>query len=306
VGVGISVRGVRRTFGNVTAVDAMSFDAPPGLVTALVGPNGAGKTTLLLMLASLLTPDSGSIRIAGHDPVTAPDRVRRSMGWMPDTFGTYDNLTAREVLEFVASAYRLPRAVHTARARELLDLVHLAEFADRPVHVLSRGQKQRLGLARAIVHGPTVLLLDEPASGLDPRSRVELRGLLRELANSGCAILVSSHILAELEEMADAAVFVAGGRTVASQRLSELRSADAPVPWRIRALEPDRLLPALTAYGVPFDPPDASGVQVLLRGDADAANLLAALVRDGVRVAAIAPAGSALESAYLALTEDRR
>ncbi len=305
-GVGISVRGVRRTFGNVTAVDSMSFDAPPGLVTALVGPNGAGKTTLLLMLASLLTPDAGAIRIAGHDPVTAPSQVRRSMGWMPDTFGTYDNLTAREVLEFVASAYRMPRAVHSTRARELLELVHLAEFADRPVHVLSRGQKQRLGLARAIVHGPSVLLLDEPASGLDPRSRVELRGLLRQLAAGGCAILVSSHILAELEEMADAAVFVAGGRTVASQSVAEMRSADAPTPWRIRALEPDRLLTALTGYGVQFDPPDAAGVQVLLRGDADAAALLAALVRDGVRVAAIAPAGGALESAYLALTEDRR
>ncbi|MGQ0844357.1 MAG: ABC transporter ATP-binding protein [Sporichthyaceae bacterium] len=305
-GAGISVREVRRTFGGVVAVDSMTFDAPPGVVTALVGPNGAGKTTLLLMLASLLTPDSGSIRIAGHDPVGAPSLVRRWMGWMPDTFGTYDNLTAREVLEFVAAAYRLPKAVHSARARELLELVHLAEFAERPVHVLSRGQTQRLGLARAIVHGPRVLLLDEPASGLDPRSRVELRGLLRTLAASGCAILVSSHILAELEEMADAAVFVAGGRTVAAQSVAEMRSADAPAPWRIRALEPDRLLAALQSYGVAFDPPDANGVQVLLRGDVDAAALLAALMRDGVRVAAISPAGGALESAYLALTEDRR
>ena len=187
---GIVVRGARRTFGATVAVDDMDLVAPPGEVTALVGPNGAGKTTLLLVLATLLTPDSGTVRIAGHDPVAHPHEVRARMGWMPDTFGTYDSLTAREVLEFVAAAYRLPKTRHAARARELLALVHLAEFAERPVHVLSRGQKQRLGLARAIVHDPAVLLLDEPAAGLDPRSRIELRSILRELAAGGRAVLV--------------------------------------------------------------------------------------------------------------------
>jgi ABC-type multidrug transport system ATPase subunit len=302
----VQAQQVRRSFGSVVAVDAMSFTAPPGAVTALVGPNGSGKTTLLLMLASLLKPDSGSIRIAGHDPVTASVQVRRRMGWMPDSFGTYDNLTAREVLRFVAAAYRMSRPAAQQRTAELLALIHLEEFADSPVHVLSRGQKQRLGLARAIMHSPEVLLLDEPASGLDPRSRIELRSLLRALAAGGTAVLVSSHILAELEEMADRAVFVTGGRTVAEQHLSDLRTADSPAPWRIRALDPDRLLAMLNAYRVPFDTPDASGVQVFLRGDHDAAELLAALLRDGVRVAAISPAGGALESVYLAMTQDRR
>ncbi|HZE65732.1 MAG TPA: ABC transporter ATP-binding protein [Sporichthyaceae bacterium] len=303
---GVSVAGVRRTFGPVVAVDQMTFTAPPGSVTALVGPNGSGKTTVMLMLASLLRPDLGQLRVAGHDPVAAPSEVRRRLGWMPDTFGSYDNLTAREVLEFFAAAHRMPRAARAARARELLALVHLEEFADAPVHVLSRGQKQRLGLARAIVHSPDVLLLDEPASGLDPRSRVDLRVLLRTLAGAGAAVLVSSHILAELEEMADRAVFVAGGHTTAEQTLTELRSADVLVPWRIRALDTDRLLTALRHYGVDFDARDASGVQVMLRGDADAAQLLTALMRDGVPVATIAPAGGALESAYLRLTEERR
>jgi ABC-2 type transport system ATP-binding protein len=281
----------------------MSFDAPPGAVTALVGPNGSGKTTLLLMLATLLRPDAGAISIAGHDPVVAAREVRRLMGWMPDTFGSYDNLTAREVLHFYAAAYRVPRSARPQRAAELLELVRLTEFADRPVHVLSRGQKQRLGLARAIVHAPAVLLLDEPASGLDPGSRVELRTLLRAMAARGTAVLVSSHILADLDEMADRVVFVAGGRIVAEQAVTDLRMTDDPVPWRVRALESDRLVSMLTSYGVPLGRVDDHGVQIVLRGDRDAAALLAALLRDGVPVASIAPVSSMLESAYLAINE---
>jgi ABC-2 type transport system ATP-binding protein len=301
----VVVRSVRRTFASVVAVDEMSFEAPPGTVTALVGANGSGKTTILLMLATLLRPDAGQLLVAGHDPVRSPREVRRLLGWMPDTFGTYDNLSAREVLRFVGAAYRMPRAAARDRAAELLELVRLTEFADRPVHVLSRGQKQRLGLARAIVHSPAVLLLDEPASGLDPGSRVELRGLVRAMAAAGTAVLISSHILAELEEMADRVVFVAGGRTVAEQSLRDLRVTDEPAPWRIRALATDHLLGALTQYGVPFTV-EPAGVQVVLRGDQDAAALLAALMRDGVAVSAIAPVGSALESAYLAITEQDR
>lgn len=297
------MRSVRRTFSSVVAVEEMSFDAPPGSVTALVGPNGSGKTTLLLMLATLLRPDTGQITVAGHDPVIAAREVRRLMGWMPDTFGSYDNLTAREVLHFYAAAYRMPRSAQLQRAAELLELVRLTEFADRPVHVLSRGQKQRLGLAQAIVHSPAVLLLDEPASGLDPGSRVELRTLLVAMAARGTAVLVSSHILADLEEMADRVVFVAGGRIVAEQAVSQLRMTDGPAPWRVRALQPDRLLAMLTSYGVQIGQIDDHGVQIVLRGDRDAAALLAALMRDEVPVASIAPVNSVLESAYLAINE---
>src|SRR5207249_2781966 len=143
---------------------------PYGQVTALVGPNGAGKTTLLLILATLLTPDRGAVRVAGLDPVADPSGVRARMGWMPDVFGVYDQLKVREYLGFFAAAYWLDRAAAAARSTELLRLTHLEEYADRPVHVLSRGQKQRLAMARALIHRPRVLLLDEPASGLDPRS----------------------------------------------------------------------------------------------------------------------------------------
>ena len=211
---GITVRGLHRSFGAVHALAGVDLDARPGRVTALIGPNGSGKTTLLLVLAGLLVPHAGHVRVGGFDPVTDGPRARARIGWMPDTFGTWDSLTAREVLLTFAAAYRLPRAAAEARVSELLETVHLSEFADRPASVLSRGQKQRLGLARALVHSPDVLLLDEPASGLDPRSRVDLRLLLRSLAAGGTTVLVSSHVLSELDELVDDAVFLSLDRRV--------------------------------------------------------------------------------------------
>lgn len=303
---GVEAAGVRRTFGDVVAVDSATLSVPAGQVTALVGPNGAGKTTLLLMLASLLAPDSGTIRVAGFDPVTEPAEVRARMGWMPDFFGSYDSLTTREVLDFTAAAFRLPAAAAARRVADLMITVHLDEFADRPVHVLSRGQKQRLGLARALVHDPPVLLLDEPAAGLDPRSRIELRALLRGLAAEGHAILVSSHILAELESTADRVVFVDRGRTVSERSLSELEREERR-PWRIRALDRAALARALDQHGIEHAPPDHAGIEVLLGGDDAAAELIATLVGDGVRVVSCAPVGSTLEAAYLEMTaSDRR
>ncbi len=297
---------MRRCFGDVVAVDRMDLDVPAGQVTALVGPNGAGKTTLLLVLATLLVPDAGEVRVAGHDPVTEPVAVRSACGWMPDAFGTWESLTAREVLATVAAAYRLPRDLAGERISELLALVHLTDLADRPTQVLSRGQKQRLGLARALVHDPQVLLLDEPASGLDPRSRIELRGIVRGLAERGKAVLVSSHVLAELDEMADRAVIVAGGRTIAVETMSVARAAVARRDWKIRSLDDAALLVALDAQAVPHTGPDRDGVTVQLGSDAEAARMLAALVGAGVPVAACHPATGVLEHAYLTLTEDRR
>jgi ABC-type multidrug transport system ATPase subunit len=302
---GVVARGVRRTFGDVVAVDAMDVDVPTGEVTALVGPNGSGKTTLLLMLATLLVPDAGTVRVAGWDPVTEPREVRRRTGWMPDVFGTWETLTCRDVLATVADAYRLPRAASRARIDELLELVHLTEFANRPTQVLSRGQKQRLGLACALVHSPSVLLLDEPASGLDPRSRVELRCIVRGLARAGAAVLVSSHVLAELDELADRAVIVDRGRSVAVESLTA--PTVVPRPWLLRALDTAALLRGLDAMGRPHADPDAvQAVEVTVTGEQDAAELLSALVRDGVPVVSFQPSGGVLEQAYLALTEEER
>jgi len=307
---GIEVSGVRRAFGSVLAVDHIDLQARAGEVTALVGPNGAGKTTLLLMLATLLAPDSGSISIAGIDPMTSPHKVRARMGWMPDGFGTWDALTVREVLETVGAAYRIAPAAAHARAAELLELVHLGDLADRPARVLSRGQKQRLGLARALIHEPSVLLLDEPASGLDPRSRIELRDILRQLAASGATLLVSSHILTELQEIADRAVIVARGRSVAVQDLSSGSGSGSGSDhrvshWRITSLDPPRLMAALAHHGVGTQPL-ADAVDVEVAGDVAASELLAVLVGDGIPITAFAPSYGALETAYLAATEDRQ
>ena len=301
---GVVARGVRRSFGSVEAVRGIDLTAYPGEVTALVGPNGAGKTTLMLVLATLLVPDAGEVRVAGHDPTREPDAVRARMGWSADVFGLYDNLTCREYLEFVGEAYRLGRARARVRAGELLGQARLEEYADQPVHVLSRGQKQRLGLARAVVHEPAVLLLDEPASGLDPRSRVELRDRLRALARQGTAIIVSSHLLGDLEELADRVVFVDRGATVGEHRLDALPTGSAARPWRLRALDLPALLAGLARAGVAHEDPTPAGVDVLLSGDAAAAALLPALALGGVPVVACQPLGGALEATYLELTED--
>lgn len=308
--LGISVRGVWRHFGAVPALAGMTLSAPYGQVTALVGPNGAGKTTLLLILASLLRPDQGEVRVAGADPTVDPYAVRINIGWMPDSLGVYDQLTVREYLRFFAGAYRMKAAVVAPRIDELLILIHLSEYADLPVHVLSRGQKQRLALARALIHRPRVLLLDEPASGLDPRSRVELRDILRGLAADGAAVLVSSHILTELEEIADRVVLVSGGRTMGEHAIAAL-TGQARSTYRIRtqqgeALDDSAVLVPLLADATVTAMATPAGTEVGPISPDQAADLLAALVGAGVRVIAFEPIGSNLESAYLAMTEERR
>ena len=302
----IEVQGVRRAFGDVLAVDSISLTAQPGEVTALIGPNGSGKTTLLLMLATLLVPDQGQIRIDGLDPVTQPTEVRAKIGWMPDGFGTWDALTVREVLHTVAAAYRIPPGQARARTDELLHTVHLEDLGDRRARVLSRGQKQRLGLARALINDPTVLLLDEPASGLDPRSRIELRDVLRSLAAQGRTVLVSSHILTELQEVADRAVIVARGRSLETQSLDSDFVATGMASWRIDSLDPERLVSWLEEHDVPATRVGGGLTEVEVTGEENAARLLADLVRDDIRIIGFTPSQGALESAYLAATEDRQ
>lgn len=276
----LAARGLTRTFGQHVAVADASLTLTPGRIAGLVGPNGAGKTTLLLMLAGLLRPSGGTIELDGA-PV-APEDLRGRIGWMPDVFGTWDSLTPTEILTTFARLYGIPSGEARVRAAELLDRVHLAEFADRPAQVLSRGQKQRLGFARAMVHRPPILLLDEPASGMDPRSRSELRDSLRALADDGVAILVSSHILSELGEMADDVVLMARGRT-------EPPPETATTRWRLRLL----------------GEPPGGGTHLTFASESDAAAHLAQRIADGAAVVEFARAGNALEDSYFALEADR-
>lgn len=277
----------------------MSLLAPTGAVTALVGPNGSGKTTLMLMIAGLLAPDAGTVRVAGFDPTTHGAAVQARLGWMPDVFGAWDALRVSEHLELFADAYRVPPDRSRARVAELLDLVRLTDLAQAPARVLSRGQKQRLGLARALVHDPECLVLDEPASGLDPGSRVELRQVLRRLAAQGRSVLVSSHVLSELDEMADGAVFVLAGRTVAPD---EVAGAAGRRFWRVAAVDAAALDLALAARGLQVAPAPGAARDVALADEAAAADLLSALVGEGLRLHHFAPSAGRIEQTYLGLT----
>ncbi len=297
----IEARELSRSFGMVRALEGLSLALDYGRVVALVGPNGAGKTTLLLILAGLLSPDRGAARVGGHDPVAAPYDVHATVGWMPDFFGVYDDLTPREYLELFGAAYRLPRAQASSRAAELLEKVNLAARANAKVHTLSRGQKQRLGFARSLIHTPRILLLDEPASGLDPRARIELRDLVRLQASEGVCVLISSHILQELEEMADEVVFMDAGRCTGSYRMSELPSSAGARRYRIRALDPATLEAAVTSVGLSFESLSGGDVVVEVADDAAAAELVARLVRDGVRLIGLAPEGAGLQGAFLSM-----
>ncbi|MGZ0711614.1 ABC transporter ATP-binding protein (plasmid) [Coraliomargarita sp. W4R53] len=301
---GIVATGVRRSFGQVTAVRNVSLEARPGRVTGLVGPNGSGKTTLLLMLSSLLAPDAGTIRIDGIDPIADPQGARAILGWMPDALGAWNALDSLETLEMTARLYGMSKAAATARARELLAEVGLEDLATAPARVLSRGQKQRLGLARALVHDPRVLLLDEPASGLDPQARIDLRQLLRRFAADGRTILVSSHILSELEEVVDDAVFMLEGATVDANRVAA--AASRARPWRVRLagveaeVARERIVEALTSDDA-MVATDRRDVLVAFASEQDAAGALRRMLDAGLEVAEFAAAQGSLEHTFLDL-----
>lgn len=299
---GIIVENVRRSFGAAHAVRDVSFSARAGAVTGLVGPNGSGKTTLLLMLASLLQPDAGTIRINGLAPATSTAEVRAQVGWMPDSLGAWPSLTVHDTLVTTARLYDPPRAATDARATELLARVGLSDLAKVQARVLSRGQKQLLGLARSLVHSPNVLLLDEPASGLDARARVGLREHLRELAADGCTILISSHVLSELDEIVDDAVFIEAGVTVRADRLA--RASARERQWRVRVLTenvgPDQLAAVLGA-ATPSIRVERTGFLVPFSSDAAAAAGLRTILTAGIDVAEFAPALGDIEHTYLDL-----
>ncbi|MGD8167725.1 ABC transporter ATP-binding protein [Herbiconiux sp. P16] len=300
---GIVVQGVARAFGGVQAVRSATFEARPGAITALIGPNGSGKTTLLLMLATLLRPDAGTIRIGGIDPIAEPHRVRPMIGWMPDALGSWANLTVRSALEMTHRMYGHDRATAARRAAELITLTQLEPLADRATRVLSRGQKQKLSLARALANDPRVLLLDEPASGLDPVARVELRELLLGLAAQGRTILISSHVLAELDELATDAVYLDHGVSASTEAVA--RSRESARPWRIKALDGFALGPALQQIGVDAArvTTDSQGFVVTMADETDAAAVLAALGAVGVRITWFAPAVGELERTMLDLSK---
>jgi ABC-2 type transport system ATP-binding protein len=197
----IETRDLTKMYGELYALNRLTLKLEPGDVYGFIGPNGAGKTTTMRILATLLNPTWGEATVCGYSIYNKPREIRRMIGYMPDFFGVYDDMKVIEYLEFFAAAYRIKGADRRRKCEQVLELVDLTYKRDALVTSLSRGMTQRLGLARVLLHEPQVLLLDEPASGLDPRARIEMRGLLKELRNMGKTILVSSHILPELADV---------------------------------------------------------------------------------------------------------
>jgi ABC-type multidrug transport system ATPase subunit len=213
----VSIRGLTKLYGPVRALDGLDMDIPRNSVFGVIGPNGAGKTTMMSIAATLLLPTSGAVRVMGFDPTIDAMSVRKVMGYMPDVMGVNERLTVNEYLNFYAHAYGRPKDQRQAIADSLLELVNLADKKELMVDSLSRGMKQRLSLARSLIHEPELLILDEPASGLDPSARLELRLLILELQRLGKTVIISSHILTELEEMCTHIGIIANGRLASSE-----------------------------------------------------------------------------------------
>jgi ABC-2 type transport system ATP-binding protein len=211
----VQARGLVKNYADVCAVSGISFDVPEGEVFGFIGPNGAGKTTTLRILATLLEPTAGQVIIDGLCVEDETEDVRRIVGYMPDHFGLYEGITVEEYLEFFAAAYRLPASRRPGILRDVMALTDLGPLKDRMVSTLSRGMKQRVCLAKTLVHDPKVLILDEPAASLDARARIEMRALLKELGRMGKTIIISSHILTELSGLCSSVAIIEKGRLVA-------------------------------------------------------------------------------------------
>ena len=228
----VQTRDLTRRYGNTLALDHLTLEIPQGAIFGFIGPNGAGKTTTMRILTTLLAPTSGEAWVAGRSVLKAPLEVRKMVGFMPDFFGVYDNMKVWEYLDFFGRAYGIAPTRRTSMIGELLDLVDLGPKRDDFVMDLSRGMKQRLSLARTMIHDPALLILDEPASGLDPRARIELRELLKELRALGKTVMISSHILTELAEMCTHIAIIERGKLLASGDVQTI----------LRSLQPHRTL----------------------------------------------------------------
>ncbi|MCI0334440.1 MAG: ABC transporter ATP-binding protein [Planctomycetes bacterium] len=305
----IELRNLHRVFDQTHAVNNVSFEVYAGEVVGYIGPNGAGKTTSMRILATLDEPTAGDAYVDGFSVVEDPDRVRRRLGFMPDYFGTYQNVNVYEYLDFFARSYGLKGRERISAIGEVMEFTQLRALAEKPINGLSKGMKQRLCLGRTMIHNPSVLVLDEPAAGLDPRARIELREMISKLADAGKAILVSSHILTELAEMCDRVAIIEQGRLLAVGSVAEI-SAGVQVQStvHVRVLEgAERLQNWLAARdGVSELRTDGTLAVFDYAGDRAAeASLLRAMVESGLPVIEFGAKHKSLEDVFLHVTEGR-
>jgi len=295
--VSLSYDGVR------DAVSALGFSVAPGSIFALVGPNGAGKTSTLRMLATLQLPSRGTIRIDGLDVARDAEGARRRVGYLPDNFALYDQMTPVDYLDFFGRCYEVDDTTRKKRIDALLDEFDLGQKRGATIRSLSRGMRQRLGVAKTLMHGPKVLLLDEPASALDPGARMKLRDALLRLKARGLAIIISSHILPDLAGLADAVGIMEGGRMIRTGALDGIAGDDARITYVIEVrANADKAARVLNEFGPRLHARRETGpgrFEVELDGGPDTvAALVEALVLRGARVAHVAPRESAIEAVY--------
>jgi ABC-2 type transport system ATP-binding protein len=295
------------SYGSVQAVRGISFRIPRGEVFGFIGPNGAGKSTTIKVLATLKRPSAGRVRIGGIDVPRNPTRIRRMIGYMPDSFGVYEDLTAAEYLQFYAAAFQIPRLQRERTVADVLALTDLTHKVDAPVDSLSRGMKQRLGLARVLLHDPDLLLLDEPASGLDPRARIEVRELLKALKAMGKTIIISSHILHELAQLCTRIGIIEAGKMITEGSLEEIYhnlGLLQVVHVQVLNLTQDLVENVARIPGVQDVEQQVDRLAVRLRAeDLAAEDLLEAMLKLGCRIRMFQPEAMDMETAFMKLTE---
>ncbi|MCP4807068.1 MAG: ABC transporter ATP-binding protein [Proteobacteria bacterium] len=301
------IRDLVRTFGDVRAVDHVNFKVEPGEICGFIGPNGAGKTTTMRICSTLDLPDSGDVRVGGRSVLTHPRDVRRALGFMPDAYASEPNMPVSDYLDFQARAQGLRGPAKTKAIRDVVEFTGLAPLLKKDTTTLSKGMRQRAGLAVTLLHDPTLLILDEPAAGLDPRARVELRELLSLLANDlGKAVLISSHILTELSEICDVVAVIEQGRICASGRVEDIQRELRPhASYLLRALAEHDVLERFLAEqpGVRDVHGEATGIAFSVDDELAASRVLSAAVREGIQVVEFKSIEADLEEVFLSLTE---
>lgn len=305
----IVLRRLHRFFGSTRAVNDVSFEVSPGQVFGYIGPNGAGKTTSMRILATLDLPTAGDALVDGFSVVNDPERVRRQLGFMPDCFGTYPDVNCWEYLDFFARSYGVMGAERNRNVRRVMEFTGLDVLAEKPINGLSKGMKQRLCLGRAMVHNPSVLILDEPAAGLDPRARIELRYMIRSLASEGTTVLISSHILTELAEICDTVGIIEHGSLLAVGSVEEIqRQQKSTVSLAARLL--DRVAEAAQWLGrqeyVADVRVDGNLIMMSFAGDTQQQSaILSGLVEGGFPVTEFSRSEQNLEDVFMNVTRGR-